>query len=311
MLFCKSVNMKILTFGGTGFVGSNFVRYAISKGHEVLVYARSMNDYAKSLQNVGANIIFSYENYLKDVDCLVYLIGAMWTKDPKEFEYLQVQFPTEIGRKFFQVNSGKFVYISSIGVSENIESKERPIAEESPHGEGLKPNTLHGITKLEGEKSVSKFPNYVILRFPIVYGPYSRILMWRIFMWLASHGIGIKNDNMFSVVSTTNTSKAIELACKYKRNNYFYITDKEPATLTSLFSDVAKAIQKEIRVWFPFSVKFIEPFKSSHEILKMAYDVLSRELVYSYKKAERELDYIPEDVRVETFKEMAKYYKFI
>ncbi|QGA68149.1 NAD-dependent epimerase/dehydratase family protein [Sulfolobus sp. E11-6] len=303
--------MKILTFGGTGFVGSNFVRYAISKGHEVLVYARSMNDYAKSLQNVGANIIFSYENYLKDVDCLVYLIGAMWTKDPKEFEYLQVQFPTEIGRKFFQVNSGKFVYISSIGVSENIESKERPIAEESPHGEGLKPNTLHGITKLEGEKSVSKFPNYVILRFPIVYGPYSRILMWRIFMWLASHGIGIKNDNMFSVVSTTNTSKAIELACKYKRNNYFYITDKEPATLTSLFSDVAKAIQKEIRVWFPFSVKFIEPFKSSHEILKMAYDVLSRELVYSYKKAERELDYIPEDVRVETFKEMAKYYKFI
>ncbi|QGA55377.1 NAD-dependent epimerase/dehydratase family protein [Sulfolobus sp. E5-1-F] len=303
--------MKILTFGGTGFVGSNFVRYAISKGHEVLVYARSMNDYAKSLQNVGANIIFSYENYLKDVDCLVYLIGAMWTKDPKEFEYLQVQFPTEIGRKFFQVNSGKFVYISSIGVSENIESKERPIAEESPHGEGLKPNTLHGITKLEGEKSVSKFPNYVILRFPIVYGPYSRILMWRIFMWLASHGIGIKNDNMFSVVSTTNTSKAIELACKYKRNNYFYITDKEPATLTSLFSDLAKAIQKEIRVWFPFSVKFIEPFKSSHEILKMAYDVLSRELVYSYKKAERELDYIPEDVRVETFKEMAKYYKII
>ncbi len=43
----------------------------------------------------------------------------------------------------------------------------------------------------------------------------------------------------------------------------------------------------------------------------MAYDVLSRELVYSYKKAERELGYIPEDVRVETFKEMARYYKII
>ncbi|ACP47558.1 NAD-dependent epimerase/dehydratase [Sulfolobus islandicus Y.N.15.51] len=311
MLFCKNVNMKILTFGGTGFVGSNFVRYALSKGHDVLVYARNMNDYAKALQNAGANIIFSYDDHSKDVDCLVYFIGAMWTKDPKEFQYLQVKFPTEIGRKFFQVNSGKFVYISSIGVSENIDSKERPILEESPHGEGLKPNTLHGITKLEGEKSISKFPNYVILRFPIIYGPYSRILMWRIFMWLTSHGIGIKNDNMFSVVSTRNASKAIELACKYKSNDYFYITDKEPVNLTSLFSDAAKAINREIKSWFPFSVKLIEPFKSSHEMLKMAYDVLSRELVYSYKKAERELGYIPEDVRVETFKEMARYYKII
>ncbi|MEM0068863.1 MAG: NAD(P)-dependent oxidoreductase [Saccharolobus sp.] len=303
--------MKILTFGGTGFVGSNFVRYALSRGNNVLVYVRRMNEYAKALQDAGAEIIMNYENQLKDVDCLVYFIGAMWTKDPKEFEHLQVKLPYEIGKKFFAVNSGKFVYISSIGVSENIESKERPIVEEAQLGSGLNPNTLHGKTKLEGEKMISTFPNYVILRFPIVYGPYSRILLWRTFMWLVSHGIGIKNENMFSVVSTINTSKAIELACKYKKNDYFYITDKDPTNLTGLFKDASSAIGKEIKVWFPFSVKLLEYFRSAHEILTMAYDVIARELVYSYKKAERELDYTPEDVRIETFKQMAKYYKLI
>ncbi|WP_338604694.1 NAD(P)-dependent oxidoreductase [Sulfolobus tengchongensis] len=303
--------MRILTLGGTGFVGSNFVRYAINKGHEVLVYARSMNQYAKALQEIGANIILSYENYLKDVDCLVYFIGAMWAKDPKEFDYLQVRLPYEIGQKFFRVNSGKFIYISSIGVSENIDAKERPIVEESSHCLGLNPNTLHGITKCEGEKRIATFPNYAILRFPIIYGPYSRIMMWRIFMWLVSHGVGIKNDNLFSVVSTINTSKAIELSCKYKRNDYFYITDREPSSLTSLFLDASKAINREIKGWIPFNVKILEPFRSAHEILKMAYDVLSRQLIYSYAKAERELGYTPEDVRIETFKEMAKYYGII
>ncbi len=303
--------MRILTFGGTGFVGSNFVRYAINKGHEVFVYARSMNEYAKKLKDIGANIIFSYDEYLKGVDCLVYFIGAMWTRDPKEFEYLQVKFPYEIGRKFFSVNSGKFIYISSIGVSENIESKERPIIEEYPHCNGLNPNTLHGKTKCEGEKLISTFPNYVILRFPIIYGPYSRILMWRIFMWLVSHGIGLKNDNMFSVISTLNVSKAIELACGYKKNDYFYVTDKEPASLTGLFNDASKAINREIKAWFPLNLKLLEPFKSAHEILTMAYDVLSRQLVYSFNKAKRELGYIPEDVRIETFREMANYYGII
>ncbi len=303
--------MRILTLGGTGFVGSNFVRYALTKGHYVLVYARTMNRYAQDLKEAGAEITFSYDEHLKDVDCLVYFIGAMWNKDPKDFEYLQVKLPFEIGKKFSSVNSGKFVYISSIGVSENIKSKERPIREEPNICEGLEPNTLHGITKCQGEKVISTLPNYTILRFPIVYGPYSRIMMWRTFMWLVSHDIGIKNDNEFSAVSTRNTSKAIELACGYKKNGHFYITDREPASLTSLFSDASKALNRNIRFWFPLSLKLIEPFKNSHQVITMLYDVLSNQLVYSYEKAKKELNYEPDDVRVETFKEIAKYYNLL
>ncbi|TRM79120.1 NAD(P)-dependent oxidoreductase, partial [Sulfolobus sp. A20-N-F6] len=81
--------------------------------------------------------------------------------------------------------------------------------------------------------------------------------------------------------------------------------------LTSLFLDASRALNRNIRFWFPLNLKLIEPFKNSHQVITMLYDVLSNQLVYSYEKAKRELNYEPDDVRVETFKEMAKYYNLL
>lgn len=82
--------MNILITGGTGLVGKKLSNLLLSKGHEVRVLSRSKreNDGVKYYQwNLKAGSI--EKDALKNVDCLVHLVGAgivdeKWTDERKQ-----------------------------------------------------------------------------------------------------------------------------------------------------------------------------------------------------------------------------------
>ena len=72
--------MKILVSGGAGFIGSNLVKFLLSKDHEVIVIDNFSTGFKKNLQKELENIIL-VENNLEDVyldeykgiDCFIHL----------------------------------------------------------------------------------------------------------------------------------------------------------------------------------------------------------------------------------------------
>jgi len=300
--------VRILLIGGTGFVGTNVTLHALSSGHEVWIAVRSRNPYAERLERSGALILSSHREKIREADCLVYLVGALGRRREADYLELQVRAPERIGKEFAAVNSGKFVYVSSVGVLGFPGGSERPIREEKEICEGLQPGTLHGRTKCMGEKAISSLPNHAILRFPIVYGPYSRTPLWRGIMRAARMGLGIRNSNPFSVISTANASRAVESACASKASGFYYASDPSPATLTEVFSLAAEVQGRDVELWLPMGSGILNLLSHFGELFRLARDIISGSLVVSSEKAQREIGYQPLDVRRETFKVMAQYY---
>ena len=72
--------MKILVSGGAGFIGSNLVKFLLSKDHEVIVIDNFSTGFKKNLQKELENIILIENNLedvnldeYKDIDCFIHL----------------------------------------------------------------------------------------------------------------------------------------------------------------------------------------------------------------------------------------------
>lgn len=71
--------MKIVVFGGTGFLGSELVRHGLRKGHKMSVICRSRNERVRdNLEYIQGDIFHpkSYQRYLQDADAVIDAVGT-------------------------------------------------------------------------------------------------------------------------------------------------------------------------------------------------------------------------------------------
>tara|TARA_B100000161_G_C33478603_1_gene381435 strand:- start:1 stop:936 length:936 start_codon:yes stop_codon:yes gene_type:complete len=76
--------MKIIVSGGAGFIGSNLVKFLLSKKHEVIVIDNFSTGFKKNLQKELDNIILIDKNLedlnldiYKDIDCFIHLAAQV------------------------------------------------------------------------------------------------------------------------------------------------------------------------------------------------------------------------------------------
>ncbi|MDD3324216.1 MAG: NAD(P)-dependent oxidoreductase [Sulfurospirillaceae bacterium] len=169
----------VLVFGATGFLGSNLIRYLLSKNLKVVVYKHINLDNILNLGSDDLIIIDSFDENLSQVyqiDTIYHLASKVFSEFPeyKDFYETNVELTRKIINyaKFLKIN--QFVYIST----GSIFSRKDPA---SVFDETTCPNpkNYYGLTKYIAEKLVEiEFEKTdiktCIVRFPSIFGVNSR-----------------------------------------------------------------------------------------------------------------------------------------
>ena len=156
-------NGLVTVFGGSGFVGRHVVRALAKDGWRIRA-AERRPDLAGHLQPMGsvgqinavqANLRFpaSVERAVAGVDAVVNAVGILAGTGAQTFDAIHVEGARALAKAAKQAGARMLVHISAIGA--DAKSKSR-----------------YAITKAKGEAAVlEEFPNAVILRPSVVFGP--------------------------------------------------------------------------------------------------------------------------------------------
>jgi len=155
-------NELVTIFGGSGFLGRHTVRALARAGFRIKVATRHPNRafFLRPLGSVG-QIDFvksdvadadSVAQALAGSDAVVNLTGILFQRG-QTFEEVQADGAAHVARAAAAAGVGALVHVSAIGADAESES-------------------AYAVTKAEGEAAVREaFPNAVILRPSIVFGP--------------------------------------------------------------------------------------------------------------------------------------------
>ena len=152
-----------LIFGGSGQIGRFLIRKLTKNNYRVTVVTRNIHQKSyiiKTQANPGfidiieANIFDEKKirKLFEKADICINLIGILFEKkNGNTFKNIHSLFPSILAKLCKEYNLEQFIYLSSLGINQAIDSK-------------------YAISKLEGEENIKKnFPLATILRPSIVY----------------------------------------------------------------------------------------------------------------------------------------------
>lgn len=160
----KNHSKTIALFGGTGFIGETIVQYLSKNNHKIKIATRNpylyqnlkiYGDIAQiELHKVNLNSEESINEFLKDCDVCINLVGILYETKLQKFKDLHLVFPKKLATIFSKISSSSLlIHFSALGVNLNSQS------------EYIK-------SKYLGEIEVQKnFFNNIIIRPSIVIGP--------------------------------------------------------------------------------------------------------------------------------------------
>jgi nucleoside-diphosphate-sugar epimerase len=233
--------MKILITGGSGFIGTNYVDYALSKNFEVLnidIKEPYKKEHLKYYKNCDIMNYEKLEKILKDFkpDYVVHLAaktGAHSITDLKEFAP-NIKGVENLINAILQVDTVKHV----IFTSSLLVCKMGYIPK---HDTDYMPTTAYGMSKVEGEKIVRNWQNlpfiWTIIRPISVWGPWMVEPYINFFKavyqgWYFHIGHGHYKRSMGYVENIAHEIHSILMASKEKVDKKtFYVGDPEPTDL--------------------------------------------------------------------------------
>lgn len=171
--------MRILLYGGSGFLGLNLAHHFSKIGSEVKIVSRSIPHLLSTNQEYIGWDLFQSESrkILQEIDVIFYLIGRLSPRQ-ENFDIASARQAEidDLNFLFHVINAVKaelkFVYLSSGGAVYG-DLKETPFCE----SDKLNPITAYGKVKKSGEEVVAlsavnvNIP-YLILRPSNIYGRY-------------------------------------------------------------------------------------------------------------------------------------------
>jgi nucleoside-diphosphate-sugar epimerase len=261
--------MKILVTGATGFVGKALINSLIGTDHEIIALVREQSLFLPQqvTQIVAGNLklwsvknsVFHYmmNEILESVDVVIHLAARVHVMDDSsndplsEFSVQNTDATLVLATMSLDAGVNRFVYLSSIGVNGNITNQ--PFSEQ----ETPAPHNDYSISKYEAEDSLLLLANnstldVVIIRPPLVYGPYAPGNFSSLMKWL-NKGIPLPLGavhNQRSLIALDNLVSFIT-HCIYHpdaANEVFLISDGQDVSTTELLQKVAKALNKKSRL---------------------------------------------------------------
>jgi len=176
--------MKVVITGGTGYIGTELIRMLAQNNtiSEIVIYdnlSRKNYNLFLSEKMMGTNIHFVYGDILDsrklketifDADVVYHLAAKVSTpfanEDPHLFEQVNHWGTAELSYALEESSVKTIIYLSSISV---YGTRKEMINEETMPN----PKTYYGISKLNGEKMISRLQNKMntyILRCGNIYG---------------------------------------------------------------------------------------------------------------------------------------------
>lgn len=167
---------KIFITGATGFIGKNLIENLKGKNYFITCLVRKISnkkDIDFLLKN-NAKIIYgdilnikSLIKPIKQADTIIHIAGILGSFNRKENDYININITGTkniVNECNKYKNKKRLIYCSSAGVLGNIiNGNENSIPN---------PTNIYEKTKLDAEKIVKKYSNYIILRPEFLYGKY-------------------------------------------------------------------------------------------------------------------------------------------
>ena len=282
--------MKIIVTGGSGFIGSNVVKY-LSKNHEVKIF-----DFKKpnNLDNefIQGDITDSKHviNSIKDCDVVIHLAATLGVVNTEANPVLTLD--TNLGGTINVLEACKINKIKKIIFSSSSEVYGEPLKIPMDENDKPIPMTTYGIAKFAAEEYIKAHSKtfglqYTMFRLFNVYGD-QQATDWVLPEFVSKaisnkdivvHGDGLQTRSFCYV---TDISNAFSLTLDKANGQLINIgNNHEPITIKELANKIIELSNSKS------SVKFI-PFEESK---RNRSEILIR--VPNIKKAEKLLDYVP------------------
>ncbi|MEN9649280.1 MAG: hypothetical protein RL094_247 [Candidatus Parcubacteria bacterium] len=299
--------MKFLITGGSGFLGINFIRHALAKGHTIISIDKEAFDYPEK-EKITAVIgdirdAATIDAYMKGVDVVVHTAAALPLYTEQEIMTTDVDGTKNILEKALANNVPRVVHISSTAVYGIPD--HHPLKEDDKL-DGVGP---YGKAKILAEEACLEYRNkgliVPIIRPKSFVGP-ERLGVFALFYDWAKDGknfpmIG-SGHNRYQLLDVDDLCDAIYLAStleKEKANDTFNIGAKEFTTMKEDYQAVLdKAGFGKKIIGLPaapviWTLRVLEALKLS-PLYKWVYETASKDSFVSIEKAELQLGYKPQ-----------------
>jgi UDP-glucose 4-epimerase len=282
--------MKIIVTGGSGFIGSNVVKY-LSKNHEVKIFDFKKPD---NLDNefIQGDITDSKHviNSIKDCDVVIHLAATLGVVNTETNPVLTLD--TNLGGTINVLEACKINKIKKIIFSSSSEVYGEPLKIPMDEDDKPIPMTTYGIAKFAAEEYIKAYSKtfgleYTLFRLFNVYGD-QQATDWVLPEFVSKaisnkdiivHGDGLQTRSFCYV---TDISNAFSLTLDKANGQLINIgNNHEPITIKELANKIVQLSNSKS------SVKFI-PFE---ETKRNRSEILIR--VPNIEKAEKLLGYEP------------------
>jgi Nucleoside-diphosphate-sugar epimerases len=270
---------RIVVTGASGFVGRSVVKTLTERNYDVrATYFNShplpIPDSLRNLEWVRCNLCDEHCNYselLKDAAAVIHLAARTHINNssnhaPDIFRKENTLTTVRLATAAAKTGIKRFIYISTVKVhGEKTATGSNAHKQRFTENDSFNPADPYAKSKLEAEQAIlsicrhSKM-NYVILRPPLIYGPYVKANFLRLIK-IIDKGMPLPFgcvNNQRSLLYVDNLSHAI-VACieQPEALNKVYLISDTDVSLPQLISMIAKHVGNKT-ILFPFPVFLLE-----------------------------------------------------
>ena len=246
--------MKILITGATGFIGRHLTT-ALSKTYPIKCLARKTSDISY-LRDLNVEITIgdlldkdSLPPALYGIDLIYHLAGEVYSRHKTDYYKGNVLATKNLLEACRNKNVKRIIFLSSVGVYKPIFTKTL-LTEESE----CEPITYYGKTKLDAEELIknSNIP-WVIVRAPVIYGPYQQAVLNRFFLNVFKNRkmfiIGDGN-NLRSLCFIDNLVEGLKLLSEKQdvEGKAYILSDSSPYTFNEIIETVNSIVKHKINI---------------------------------------------------------------
>ncbi|MFO3013443.1 NAD-dependent epimerase/dehydratase family protein [Legionella pneumophila serogroup 1] len=250
---------KILITGATGFIGRSLVPALLSEGHDVRCAVLQLDSTLQAEQIVINNLEVhtDWTDALRNVEIVIHLAARVHIM--KEYatssldEYCKIN---SIATKNFveqaaQNNVKRFIFLSTIKVHGEFSQNNLPFSEDCR----TQPEDPYAKSKLYAEQFIQEIcqnarMEFVILRPPLVYGPYVKANFLRILQlvdkkWPLPFG-SIYNKRTFIYIDNLVSAISAVVSEPSAANQVYLVADDCSWSLTQLVQTLSRKMNTKL-----------------------------------------------------------------
>lgn len=238
--------MKVVIFGGSGFIGQYIVKQLAQQGHVVKIFSRHNTHNLKVCGDVGqivcveGNILNEQliEKHLIGMDVAINLVGILSENNTNQFNSIHNIAAKNIAKYAQTLGLKQLIHFSALTTSNN---------------------SKYSKSKLAGEEAVKKeFPNVVIIRPSVVFGNedkffhmFAKLITISPFMPLIGGGKALMQP-----VYAGDIAKFVHCIIAQKLKNKVYnVVGPKSYSFKELIQLIIKIINRScILLYIPFSI---------------------------------------------------------